>query len=186
MKVTFSSTHSVFQVKAPKDTMVSLNGTPTEAGDGVYIIDDSGVVVIDEQRMTDSVYLSTSGADYTVSGGQRIAHIANGVDVWAGSSAIGCPFKKKAKGGDETEVVSLTATENKTYTAPTGTAYSPVTVNVPANVGTKTITANGTYTASSDNLDGYSSVDVNTPVYAIVGLFIDEVINGTLVPEEIA
>ena len=34
-----------------------------------------------------------------------------------------------------------------------------------ATLGTKTITQNGTYNASSDNLDGYSSVTVNTPTY---------------------
>lgn len=34
-------------------------------------------------------------------------------------------------GGSDITVVALSATENKTYTAPSGTAYSPVTVNVP-------------------------------------------------------
>lgn len=34
-------------------------------------------------------------------------------------------------------------------------------VDVEPDVGTKTITSNGTYAASSDNLDGYSSVTVN-------------------------
>lgn len=34
-------------------------------------------------------------------------------------------------GGSGINVEPLTATENKTYTAPTGKAYSPVTVNVP-------------------------------------------------------
>lgn len=33
-----------------------------------------------------------------------------------------------------------------------------------ADLGTKTITSNGTYNASSDNLDGYSSVTVAIPV----------------------
>lgn len=37
------------------------------------------------------------------------------------------------------------------------------TVDVPANVTTKTITTNGTYNASSDNVDGYSTVTVNVP-----------------------
>ena len=36
MKVTFSSTHSAFSVKAPAGTLVSLTGTPTEAVDGVH------------------------------------------------------------------------------------------------------------------------------------------------------
>ena len=35
-------------------------------------------------------------------------------------------------GGSSVTVKSLTATENKTYTAPEGKAYSPVTVNVPS------------------------------------------------------
>ena len=36
-------------------------------------------------------------------------------------------------------------------------------VDGPLNLITKTITSNGTYTASSDNADGYSSVTVNVP-----------------------
>ena len=42
-------------------------------------------------------------------------------------------------GGSSVTVEALTATENKTYTAPEGKAYSPVTVNVPS-VTKKTIT----------------------------------------------
>lgn len=57
--------------------------------------------------------------------------------------------------------VALSVTQNGTYTAPTGVfGYSPVTVNVQPNVGTKNISDNGTYTASADQLDGYSSVTV--------------------------
>lgn len=41
------------------------------------------------------------------------------------------PFKRKAKGGESITVTALNVTENDTYTAPSGTAYSPVTVNVP-------------------------------------------------------
>lgn len=65
-------------------------------------------------------------------------------------------------GGGDITVEALTATENKTYTAPSGKAYSPVTVAVPEKtLGTKTITEPGTYAASGDNLDGYSSVTVD-------------------------
>ena len=65
-------------------------------------------------------------------------------------------------GGGDITVESLTATENKTYTAPSGKAYSPVTVNVPGpTLITKTVTDAGTYAASSDNADGYSSVNVS-------------------------
>lgn len=35
-------------------------------------------------------------------------------------------------GGGDVTVESLTATENKTYTAPSGKAYSPVIVNIPS------------------------------------------------------
>ena len=45
-------------------------------------------------------------------------------------------------------------TANGTKTQGTGTAPSPTLI-------TKSITANGTYNASSDNADGYSSVTVN-------------------------
>ena len=44
------------------------------------------------------------------------------------------------------------------------TNYANANVNVPSEeptLGTKTITANGTYNASDDNFDGYSSVTVN-------------------------
>ena len=60
---------------------------------------------------------------------------------------------------------ALSVTENGTYTADPGIAYTPVVVNVPISTfTTKTITENGTYAASSDNVDGYSSVTVNVPL----------------------
>ena len=39
-----------------------------------------------------------------------------------------------------------------------------------STLGTKTVTANGTYAASGDNLDGYSSVTVNVELTAANGL----------------
>lgn len=70
-------------------------------------------------------------------------------------------FLKKA--GESTSPVAieqLNVTENGTYSE-TGKAYSPVIVEVPApTLITKTITENGTYTASEDNADGYSQVTV--------------------------
>lgn len=68
-------------------------------------------------------------------------------------------------GGGEIEVESLTATENKTYNAGEGKAYNPVVVAVPEpTLISKNITANGDYSASADNADGYSSVSVNVPL----------------------
>lgn len=45
-----------------------------------------------------------------------------------------------------------------------------------AELGTKTITENGTYNASADELDGYSSVIVNVP--AAGGITVDEMASG--------
>ena len=53
-----------------------------------------------------------------------------------------------------------TTTENVT-----DYASAEISVSVSPNVGTKSITANGTYAASSDSLDGYSSVTVSVPVH---------------------
>lgn len=41
-----------------------------------------------------------------------------------------CPFKRGLGGGEQISVESLSVTANGTYTAPTGTAYSPVVVDV--------------------------------------------------------
>lgn len=41
-----------------------------------------------------------------------------------------CPFKVRAKGGEQITVTPLSVSENGTYTAPTGSAYSPVTVDI--------------------------------------------------------
>lgn len=43
------------------------------------------------------------------------------------------------------------------------TNYASANVNVQPSLGTKSITANGTYYASSDGYDGYSNVSVNVP-----------------------
>lgn len=57
----------------------------------------------------------------------------------------------------------LNVTANGDYTPPTGTdGFDSVHVAVPsATLTTKSITANGTYNASQDGADGYSSVTVN-------------------------
>lgn len=73
-----------------------------------------------------------------------------------------CPFKIRAKGGEQIAIESLTVTTNGTYTAPSGKAYSPVVVDNPntftaADEGkvikdqkptaqtARTVTENGTY-----------------------------------------
>lgn len=58
------------------------------------------------------------------------------------------------------------------------TNYASADVNVQPNVDTKSITANGIYNASSDNLDGYSQVTVNVPSSATGTIDITENANG--------
>lgn len=71
------------------------------------------------------------------------------------------PFKVQAKGGDDGSIEPISITDNGTYTASGKTkGYSPVTVSVQPDLGIKTVSANGTYSAEDDDLDGYSSVTV--------------------------
>ena len=67
--------------------------------------------------------------------------------------------KLSGGGGGEITVEGLNVEENGTYTAPSGKAYSPVVVALPLDE--KTITANGEYLASADDLKGFSKVTVN-------------------------
>lgn len=97
----------------------------------------------------------------------KAASGSNAVEVHA-QNYSDCPFKRQGKGGEQITVESLTATENTTYTAPTGTAYSPVTVNVPVPkpiIQPLSVTVNDTYTAPS-GIDGYSPVTVAVPTGA--------------------
>lgn len=61
-----------------------------------------------------------------------------------------------ASGGGDITVESLSATENKTYTAPTGKAYSPVVVNVP---GPTLQTKSATPTTSAQDVEPDSGYD---------------------------
>ncbi len=60
--------------------------------------------------------------------------------------------------GSQINVESLSVTENGTYTAESGSAYSPVYVNVSPDIERLDVTENGTYSASGD---GYDPVVVN-------------------------
>lgn len=67
------------------------------------------------------------------------------------------------EGGSEITVIELNVTENGTYPAPSGVAYSPVYVNVPTpapNLENITITENGTFQAS-EGYDGIGTATVN-------------------------
>lgn len=67
---------------------------------------------------------------------------------------------KKLEDDRDPTIEGLSVTENGIYSEE-NKAYNPVIVEVPEpTLITKSITANGTYTASADNADGYSSVTV--------------------------
>lgn len=68
---------------------------------------------------------------------------------------------------EKAKMSAVTFTANTAVTLSDG-SYSAVTVNVPqtgstAVLGVGSFSANGTYSASTDNLDGYSAITVNVP-----------------------
>lgn len=117
-EIAFGATYQFawFRNNSDVDVIVSDHSDIVEDADDTEIIksNDVGRITITNR---DKVYVKT------VSDTAKIdVHAQNFSD---------CPFKKQGKGGEQITVESLTATENATYTAPSGTAYSPVTVNVP-------------------------------------------------------
>lgn len=97
-----------------------------------------------------------------------MAGIANAIRAKTGSSATMTPAQMATEigsisGGSSITVEPLTVTQNGTQTAPSGKAYSPVTVNVPQPSGTKniTISQNGTTT---ENVKNYASASISTNV----------------------
>lgn len=99
-----------------------------------------------------------SAATYTPNDNTQI--ISSGVFLSGNQTISPVPTQEKS------------VTSNGTYTPDAGKYLSKVVVNVPSSggsaaLGEKTITENGTYKASDDSLDGYSSVNVNVPAPVI-------------------
>lgn len=92
----------------------------------------------------------------------------NGKVLYIEDGKIKAASASRWSGGAVLEPLNVTA--NGDYTPPTGTdGFDSVHVAVPgATLTTKSITQNGTYNASSDNADGYSSVTVAVPGGATV------------------
>ena len=84
-------------------------------------------------------------------------------------------------GGGDITVESLSVSQNGTYTATTGKAYSPVTVAVPqTTVSSLSVTENGTYTATAGT--AYSPISVAVPQTTVTSLSVTE--NGTYTATE--
>lgn len=85
----------------------------------------------------------------------------NGKVLYIDNGQIKAASASRWSGGAVLEPLSVT--QNGDYMPPTGTdGFDSVHVAVPAaTLTTKSITQNGTYNASQDNADGYSSVTVN-------------------------
>lgn len=129
MKVTFDNVYNAFQIIAPKGTMISFTGEPTALADGVYLVGDDGIINLDEQFLTDTLYLSTEGTDYAVTGGMRVTYPLGDetVIIRAGSSTI--PFSKGGKGGggsggDNTHYKGTTTTPISN-----GSTTNPITID---------------------------------------------------------
>ena len=125
MKVTFGSKHSAFQVIAPKGTLISYTETPTEVADGVYVIGDDGAISIDDQ-LTDTLYLSTVGSDYTVTDGKRVAYPLGDTSVIIRANISTIPFKGGAKGGDSGDGTHWKGTTTTVLTD--GSSTNPITI----------------------------------------------------------
>lgn len=118
-----------------------------------YSASDEGKVVDDGALVSQtSTTVTTNGTVDTTLNDEVVVSVPNSYE----SSDEG----KVVSSGALVPQTSTTKTANGTYDT---TLNNEVVVNVPgsADLGTKSITANGTYTATDDSLDGYSSVTVN-------------------------
>ena len=90
------------------------------------------------------------------------------VDVDVANSYSAGDEGKVVRSGALVSQTSATYTQNSTYDT---TTVNSVTVQVEgggsATLGTKSVTANGTYKAEDDSLDGYSQVTVSVPASAV-------------------
>ena len=126
--VKFTNRYTCFAVKDITEEGSGLTVSLTESGQS----GDSGVIDTADLDDKTARFFSVGNTDtlYITGSGTAL--------VWSGYSADDCPFKKLAKGGEEIEVTALNVTENGTYTAPSGTAYSPVVVDTGIYTGATT------------------------------------------------
>ena len=135
------------------DVYISDKAGITAEGDGVSKLNAGESMMV--YSLDDSVYVL--GATTIEAHGQEFADSPFGDTVISGGSPSPTPPEPSVT------VEPLTANQNGVYTAPEGTAYSPVTVDVdvPEPVITPlSVNENGTYNAPT-GVDGYSPVTVS-------------------------
>jgi hypothetical protein len=148
---------------------ITANGTYNPAGDSAdgysgvsvdvansYTLADNGKVVSNQQLVAQtSKQITQNGTHDTTANNSVVVEVPN--------SYSASDEGKVVSGGALVGQTSRNVTVNGTYDT---TNNNEVVVNVPTGGGggtliQKTITQNGTYNASDDNADGYSSVIVN-------------------------
>ncbi len=117
------------------------NATPTTSS--------QNIIADEEYDGLSSV--SISAVDSSIDSNIVASNIKNGVQILGVTGTLNEGITPSGE---------LAITENGTYDV---TNYASANVNVPEKqLGTKTITSNGIYKATDDNLDGYSEVEVAT------------------------
>lgn len=104
-----------------------------------------------------AVFNAVPSIDVPISGGGTASFVeisdttAQAADVASGKyfyTAAGVKTEGTASGGGGVDVEALSVTQNGTYTAPSGKAYSPVTVNVSGGGGASNVVT-GTFTGTA-------------------------------------
>lgn len=167
--VKFDDFYAYVWIKNTGDTAayVSPKSGITAGGNDVAVVNGGDAVMLTAE--TDTVYVK--GATLLELHGQNFAD-SPFLDIITG-------------GGESITVESLSVTENGTYTAQTGKAYSPVSVNVPSNVqqinpfpeGASTITlynSNGvSVNSSSIDADGTGNLNISESSAGYEGMVIE-------------
>lgn len=155
---------SAWKSSYPNASLNAVYLDPTGKVTTVATSNETPLVIVQSEAITKASGFGQMEFKLTDNNGETIGKSTTVVTVVAESIS---DDGDDSGGGDTVEVEPLNVTENGTYTAILGKAYSPVVVNVPQSGGSDvtveplTITANGTYTAPSGK--AYSPVTVNTP-----------------------
>ena len=157
-------------------TTKNANGTyDTTLNDEVTVNVPNSYTASDEGKVVSSGALVAQTSTTKIANGTYDTTLNDEVTVNVPNTYEATDEGKVVSSGALVTQTSTTKTANGTYDT---TSNNEVIVAVELNVGAKTVTENGTYSASSDSLDGYSQVVVSvTPESDPY----DEYVMGTMV-----